>query len=125
VRSGLGDRRQGRADGYTLVVSGVASHCIAPALSKIFRSTRYATSRTSRSSAARRLLVVNPRFRQESQEFIAYAKAEGASSLRLAGNGTQGHLIAEQLKQVRHRDDARSLQGREPRRVRFIAGHVT
>jgi len=39
-------------DGYTLVVSGVATHCIAPALSKICRSTRCAISRTSLFSEA-------------------------------------------------------------------------
>jgi len=38
-------------DGYTLVVSGVATHCIAPALSKTFPC---AISPTSRSSAVRR-----------------------------------------------------------------------
>jgi len=40
-------------DGYTLVVSGVATHCIAPALSKASPSIRCAISPTSRSSAAR------------------------------------------------------------------------
>jgi len=57
---------------------------------------------TSRSSAAPPgVLVVNPRCRrQDLAQFIAYAIKEPASCLRFPGNGTQGHLIAEQLKQV-------------------------
>src|SRR5215831_16731631 len=63
-------------DGYTLVVSGVASHAIAPALSRNF--------------------PFDPL-----KQFIAYAKAQnGKLAFGSPGNGTQGHLIAEQLKQV-------------------------
>jgi len=48
------------------------------------------------------VLVIHPSLPvKDLREFIAYAKAEGGKlRLRSPGNGTQGHLIAEQLKQV-------------------------
>ena len=90
-------------DGYTLVVSGVASHCIAPALSKNFPFDPLRDfTHIALFGGPPGVLVVNPSVPAKNlKEFIAYAKKEGG---RLAygspGNGTQGHLIAEQLKQV-------------------------
>jgi tripartite-type tricarboxylate transporter receptor subunit TctC len=90
-------------DGYTLVVSGVASHCIAPALSKNFPFDPLKDfTHIALFGGPPGVLVVNPSVPAKNlREFIAYAKKEGG---RLAygspGNGTQGHLIAEQLKQV-------------------------
>jgi tripartite-type tricarboxylate transporter receptor subunit TctC len=48
------------------------------------------------------VLVVNPSLPvQDLKQFIAYAKNEaGKLAYGSPGNGTQGHLIAEQLKQV-------------------------
>src|SRR6266699_3644827 len=48
------------------------------------------------------VLVVNPALpAQDLKQFIAYAKKEpGKLAYGSPGNGTQGHLIAEQLKQV-------------------------
>ncbi len=90
-------------DGYMLVVSGVASHAIQPALSKnvpfdpIKDFTHIALF-----GGPPGVLAVNPGLRAKNlKEFIALAKSEpGKLAYGSPGNGTQGHLIAEQLKQV-------------------------
>jgi len=90
-------------DGYTLVVSGVASHCIAPALSKSFPFDPLRDfTHIALFGGPPGVLVVNPSLpAKELKQFIAYAKAEnGKLAYGSPGNGTQGHLIAEQLKQV-------------------------
>jgi tripartite-type tricarboxylate transporter receptor subunit TctC len=90
-------------DGYTLVVSGVASHCIAPALSKKFPFDPVKDfTHIALFGGPPGVLVVNPSVpAQDLKQFIAYAKKEaGKLAYGSPGNGTQGHLIAEQLKQV-------------------------
>ena len=90
-------------DGYTLVVSGVASHCIAPALHKNppFYTMKDFTH-IALFGGPPGVLVVNPNLPvHDLKEFIAYAKANpGKISYGSPGNGTQGHLIAEHFKQV-------------------------
>lgn len=90
-------------DGYTLVVSGVASHCIAPALSKNFPFDPVKDfTHIALFGGPPGVLVVNPSVpAQDLKQFIAYARKEsGKLAYGSPGNGTQGHLIAEQLKQV-------------------------
>lgn len=90
-------------DGYTLVVSGVATHCIAPALSKTFPFDPLRDfTHIALFGGPPGVLVVNPALpAQDLKQFIAYAKKEsGKLAYGSPGNGTQGHLIAEQLKQV-------------------------
>ena len=90
-------------DGYTLVVSGVATHCIAPALSKSFPFDPLRDfTHIALFGGPPGVLVVNPALpAQDLKQFIAYAKKEPAKlAYGSPGNGTQGHLIAEQLKQV-------------------------
>jgi tripartite-type tricarboxylate transporter receptor subunit TctC len=90
-------------DGYTLVVSGVASHCIAPALSKSFPFDPLRDfTHIALFGGPPGVLVVNPGLPvQDLKQFIAYAKKDpGKLAYGSPGNGTQGHLIAEQLKQV-------------------------
>jgi tripartite-type tricarboxylate transporter receptor subunit TctC len=90
-------------DGYTLLVSGVASHCIAPALSKNFPFDPLRDfTHIALFGGPPGVLVVNPALpTQDLKQFIAYAKKEpGKLAYGSPGNGTQGHLIAEQLKQV-------------------------
>jgi tripartite-type tricarboxylate transporter receptor subunit TctC len=90
-------------DGYTLVVSGVASHCIAPALSKNFPFDPLRDfTHIALFGGPPGVLVVYPGLPvKDLKQFIAYAKAEnGKLAYGSPGNGTQGHLIAEQLKQV-------------------------
>ncbi|HVQ60876.1 MAG TPA: tripartite tricarboxylate transporter substrate binding protein [Burkholderiales bacterium] len=90
-------------DGYTFVVSGVASHCIAPAMSKTFPFDPLRDfTHVALFGGPPGVLVVNPSLPvKDLAQFIAYAKAEsGKLAYGSPGNGTQGHLIAEQLKQV-------------------------
>lgn len=90
-------------DGYTLVVSGVASHAVAPALATKgfpFDPVRDFTH-IALFGGPPSVFVVNPQVpAQTLAEFIALAKAKpGQFSYGSPGNGTQGHLIAELLKQ--------------------------
>ena len=90
-------------DGYTLVVSGVASHCIAPAMSKNFPFDPLRDfTHIALFGGPPGVLVIYPEIpAKDLKQFIAYAKAEhGKLAYGSPGNGTQGHLIAEQLKQV-------------------------
>src|SRR5499427_2486182 len=90
-------------DGYTLVVSGVASHCIAPAMSKNFPFDPLRDfTHVALFGGPPGVLVIYPGLpAKDLKQFIAYAKAEnGKLAYGSPGNGTQGHLIAEQLKQV-------------------------
>jgi len=90
-------------DGYTLVVSGVASHVIAPLLHKTMPYDPMKDfSHIALFGGPPGVLVVNPDLPvHDLKEFIAYAGANpGKLSFGSPGNGTQGHLIAEQLKQV-------------------------
>lgn len=90
-------------DGYTLDVSGVASHVIAPLLHKTMPYDPMKDfTHIALFGGPPGVLVVNPSLPvHDLKEFIAYAKANpGKLSFGSPGNGTQGHLIAEQLKQV-------------------------
>ena len=90
-------------DGYTLVVSSVASHCVAPALSRKFPFDPMRDfTHIALFGGPPGVLVVNPSLPvRDLTEFIAHAKAQGGKlAYGSPGNGTQGHLIAEQLKQV-------------------------
>ncbi len=90
-------------DGYTLVVSGVASHCIAPALSKDFPFDPVRDfTHIALFGGPPGVLVVNPSLPARNlKEFIALARSDPEKlAYGSPGNGTQGHLIAEQLKQV-------------------------
>jgi tripartite-type tricarboxylate transporter receptor subunit TctC len=90
-------------DGYTLVVSGVASHVIAPSLPQ---GTPYDPLKDFTHIALfggpPAVLAVNPSVQaKDLREFVALAKAQpGKLSYGSPGNGTQGHLVAERFKQV-------------------------
>ena len=90
-------------DGYTLVVSGVASHAVAPALATTgfpFDPVRDFTH-IALFGGPPSVFVVNPQVSAKTlAEFVALARAKpGEFSYGSPGNGTQGHLIAELLKQ--------------------------
>src|SRR3989449_10515231 len=90
-------------DGYTLVVSGVATHFNAPALSKTFPFDPLRDfTHIALFGGPPGALVIHPSLPlKDLKQFIPYAKAEGGKlAYGSPGNGTQGHLIAEQLKQV-------------------------
>ena len=116
-------------DGYMLVVSGIAHFCILPALSK---TVPYDPLRDFTHIALfggpPGVLVVNPSLPVRNlKEFIAHAKAEGGKlTYGSPGNGTQGHLIAEQLKQVAGIQMTHvPYKGASLAVADLIAGHVT
>jgi tripartite-type tricarboxylate transporter receptor subunit TctC len=87
-------------DGYTLVVSGIASHVIAPQLP---RGTPYDPIKDFTHIALLggppAVLAVNPSVPAKTlQEFVALAKSK-PMSYGSPGNGTQGQLVAELFKQ--------------------------
>jgi tripartite-type tricarboxylate transporter receptor subunit TctC len=92
-------------DGYTLLVSGVASHVIAPVLAQSgkfpFDPVRDFTH-IALFGGPPGVLAVHPSLPFKTlREFVAYAKANpGALNYGSPGNGTQGHLIAELFQQT-------------------------
>jgi tripartite-type tricarboxylate transporter receptor subunit TctC len=116
-------------DGYTLVVSGVASHCIAPAMSKNFPFDPLRDfTHIALFGGPPGVLVVYPALpAKDLKQFIAYAKAEnGKLAYGSPGSGTQGHLIAEQLKQVTGIEMTHvPYRGASLAVADLIAGHVT
>ena len=116
-------------DGYTLLVSGVAHLCILPALSKTLPYDPVGDfTHIALFGGPPGVLVVNPSLPvRDLREFIAYAKAEGGKlTYGSPGNGTQGHLIAEQLKQVAGIEMTHvPYKGASLAVADLIAGHLT
>jgi tripartite-type tricarboxylate transporter receptor subunit TctC len=89
-------------DGYTLVVSGIASHVIAPLLPN---GTPYDPladfTHIALFGGPPAVLAVHPKVQaRDLREFVALAKSKpGALSYGSPGNGTQGQLVAELFKQ--------------------------
>jgi tripartite-type tricarboxylate transporter receptor subunit TctC len=89
-------------DGHTLVVSGIASHVIAPLLPN---GTPYDPVRDFTHVALfggpPAVLAVHPSLKaKDLREFVLLAKSKpGALSYGSPGNGTQGQLVAELFKQ--------------------------
>lgn len=89
-------------DGYTFVVSGVASHVVAPALNPnlSFDPIKDFTHIATFGGPPDVLVVSNPLPANTLAEFIAYGKANpGKLSYGTPGIGTHGHLVAELLQQ--------------------------
>ncbi len=90
-------------DGYTLVVSGVASHAIAPALSAKFPFDPVRDfTHIALFGGPPCVFAIHPSVPAKTlQEFVALAKAApSAMSYGSPGNGTQGHLVAELFAQL-------------------------
>ena len=90
-------------DGYTLVVSGIASHVIAPLLPQ---GTPYDPLKDFTHIALLggppAVLAVNPSLQAtDLQQFVALAKSQpGKLTYGSPGNGTQGQLVAELFKRL-------------------------
>ena len=89
-------------DGYTLVVSGVASHALAPALAKVPFDPLKDFTHIALIGGPPAVFAIHPSVpAKDLKAFIALAKARpGALSYESPGNGTQGHLVAELFKQT-------------------------
>lgn len=115
-------------DGYMLIVSGVASHAIAPTLSKKvpFDPVRDFTH-IALFGGPPSVLAVNPSVPARNlKEFIAYAKSQpGKLNYGSPGNGTQGHLVGENFKQQLGIDMVHvPYKGAGPAVADLIAGHI-
>ena len=85
-------------DGYTLLVSGVASHAVAPALSPKFPFDPVKDfAHIALFGGPPSVLAVHPSLPvKDLKSFIAFAKSKPHElTYGSPGNGTQGHLIAE------------------------------
>jgi tripartite-type tricarboxylate transporter receptor subunit TctC len=115
-------------DGYTLVVSGIASHVIAPFLPN---GTPYDPVRDFTHVALfggpPAVLAVHPSVKaKDLREFVLLARSKpGALSYGSPGNGTQGQLVAELFKQ-RARIDLQHVpyKGASGAVTDLIAGHI-
>ena len=88
-------------DGYTLLVSGVASHAVAPALSPKFPFDPVKDfAHIALFGGPPSVLAVHPSLLvKDLKAFIAFAKSKPRElTYGSPGNGTQGHLIAELFK---------------------------
>ena len=115
-------------DGYTLVVSGVASHAVAPALP---RGTPYDPVKDFTHIALfggpPAVLVVNPGVpAKDLKAFVALLKKEpGKYSYGSPGNGTHGQLVAELFKQLAGVDMQHvPYKGASNAMADLIAGHI-
>ena len=115
-------------DGYTLVVSGIASHVIAPHLPQ---GTPYDPQKDFTHIALfggpPAVLAVHPSVAAKNvKEFIALAKSKpGALSYGSPGNGTQGHLVAELFKRLAGIDMQHvPYKGASAAVTDMIAGHI-
>jgi tripartite-type tricarboxylate transporter receptor subunit TctC len=115
-------------DGYTLVVSGIASHVIAPHLPQ---GTPYDPQKDFTHIALfggpPAVLAVNPTVAAKNlKEFVALAKAKpGALSYGSPGNGTQGHLVAELFKRLAGVDMQHvPYKGASAAVTDMMAGHI-
>ena len=115
-------------DGYTLVVSGVASHAVAPALP---RGTPYDPVKDFTHIALfggpPAVLVVNPNVAaKDLKELVGLLKKEpGKYSYGSPGNGTHGQLVAELFKQHAGVDMQHvPYKGASAAVADLIAGHI-
>jgi len=115
-------------DGYMLVVSGVASHAVAPALSaKLPFDPVKDFTHIALFGGPPSVFAIHPSIPAKTlKEFIALAKAQpGALPYGSPGNGTQGHLIAELLKQTAGINIAHvPYKGASGAVTDLIAGHI-
>jgi tripartite-type tricarboxylate transporter receptor subunit TctC len=115
-------------DGYTLVVSGIASHVIAPLLPQ---GTPYDPmkdfSHIALFGGPPAVLAVNPQLPAKNlKDFVALAKAKpGSLSYGSPGNGTQGQLVAELFKRLAGIDLQHvPYKGASGAVTDMIAGHI-
>ena len=116
-------------DGYVLVVSGIASHVVAPALSasKFPFDPVKDFSHIALFGGPPSVFAVHPSVPAKTlKEFVALAKAaSGAMSYGSPGNGTLGHLIAEMFKQMAGVSIAHvPYKGASSAVTDLIAGHI-
>jgi tripartite-type tricarboxylate transporter receptor subunit TctC len=110
-------------DGYTLVVSGVASHVLAPAVSKVsFDPMTDFTHIALFGGPPIAFCVTLGLPVRDLREFVSYARAH-PMAYGSPGTGTQGQLMAEMFRQVAKLDLAHvPYKGASPAIVDLMAG---
>ncbi len=119
---------QSRPDGYTLVVSGIASHVLAPALAaKLPFDPMKDATHIALLGGPPAVLAVHPSLPARNvKEFVTLAKARPKDlSYGSPGNGTLGHLVAELFKQVAGISVTHvPYKGASGALVDLVAGHI-
>lgn len=112
-------------DGYTLVVSGVASHAVAPALAKVPFDPLKDFTHIALFGGPPIALVVNPSTGVgELKALIDLARAKPVT-YGSPGNGTHGHLIGELFKQTAGIEMAHApYKGASQAVADLLAGHL-
>lgn len=82
-------------DGYTLVVSGIGSHVIAPAVSNVFDPLKEFTHIALLGGPPIALVVNGTQPWRDVADFVHAARTEGGIPYATPGQGTHGHLTAE------------------------------
>ncbi|MDB5746679.1 MAG: tripartite tricarboxylate transporter substrate binding protein [Massilia sp.] len=115
-------------DGYTLVISGIGSHAIAPSLAtKLPFDAMRDFTHIAVLGGPPNVLAVHPSVPARNlKEFVAYAKAQkGKLNYGSPGNGTQGHLFAENFKQITGTPMVHvPYKGASPAVSDLMAGHI-
>jgi tripartite-type tricarboxylate transporter receptor subunit TctC len=114
-------------DGYTLVVSGIGSHVIAPAISPAPFDPMASFTHIALFGGPPAVLVVHPALEAKTlKEFVALSKSRaGGLSFGSPGQGTHGHLIAEMFKAQSGAGLTHvPYKGAAPAIVDLIAGHI-
>jgi tripartite-type tricarboxylate transporter receptor subunit TctC len=114
-------------DGYTLVVSGVASHVVVTALSKVPYDPIKDFTHIALFGGPPSVFAVHPSVpARDLKEFVALAKASpGKYSYASPGTGSHGHLVGEVFKQLAGIDMTHvPYKGGGPATADLIAGHV-
>jgi len=115
------------ADGYTLVVSGVASHVVVTALSKVPYDPVKDFTHIALFGGPPSVFAAHPSVpAKDLKEFVALAKASpGKYSYGSPGSGSHGHLVGEVFKQLAGIDMTHiPYKGGGPATADLIAGHV-
>jgi tripartite-type tricarboxylate transporter receptor subunit TctC len=116
------------ADGYTIYVGFHATQAILPHLQQLPYDPERDFAPVTIAVKSANILVVHPAVPAQSfQELIAYAKANpGKLTYASQGNGSSGHIVAEQLKQISGIDVVHvPYRGAAPAVQDLIAGHVS
>ena len=114
-------------DGYTLVVSGVASHVVVTALSKVPYDPIKDFTHIALFGGPPSVFAVHPSVpARDLKEFVALAKASpGKYAYGTPGTGSHGHLVGEVFKQLAGIDITHvPYKGGGPATADLIAGHV-
>jgi tripartite-type tricarboxylate transporter receptor subunit TctC len=115
-------------DGYTVYVGFHATNAILPHLQKLNYDAQKDFIPVTIAARTANVLVVNPSVPVKSmKELVDYAKANpGKVTFASQGNGSTGHIVGEQFKQVAGINIVHvPYRGGAPAVQDLIAGHVT